>query len=111
MSRLPSIKTIAREFSYLSDEDVKKFRKILEDWAHRPIACLKKLNRLLCNYGIEYLEDRKDDQHNMYGIYFSNTGESYATTILYDMDKGRFFISSWGDVVEKNERRMKFLHN
>jgi hypothetical protein len=105
MTRLPSIKTIAKEFSHLSDEDVKKFRKILEDWEHKPIACLKKLDRLLCNCGIEYLDDCRDDQYGSYGVYYSNPGDSYVATIFYDVDKGRLFISSWGDVVEKNERR------
>lgn len=34
------------------------------------------------------------------GITYLNTGDSYEPTILFDSDKERFFVASWGDIVE-----------
>lgn len=103
--RLPSLKTISKEFPYLHPEDVKKVRKTLENYCHQPIKCLKKLNLLLEGCGIEYISDRRDSDVEIYGIEYVNLGDSYVATFCYDRDSGRLFISSWGDIVEKNSKR------
>lgn len=35
-------------------------------------------------------------------LLYCNTGETYQTTILYDICQDRFFIGNWGDWAEKN---------
>jgi hypothetical protein len=34
---------------------------------------------------------------------YCNTGDSYATTILYDYRAGKYRLTSWGDFVERLE--------
>lgn len=36
---------------------------------------------------------------------YINTGDTYNTTILYDAVKERFYLTSWGDWIERNEKR------
>jgi len=38
-------------------------------------------------------------------VEYLNFGDTYATTVLYDYDRDLWFIESWGDWVEKAERR------
>ena len=35
---------------------------------------------------------------------YVNMGDTYVATILYDIEKGEFFVTSWGDWVEEYER-------
>lgn len=48
------------------------------------------IDQLLGTYGVEGDEN----------IEYCNTGDSYALTVIYH--EGRFKVSSWGDVVERN---------
>lgn len=105
--RLPSVKTI---LSSLADcrEDAVNIRKEMENClilTYRPLTLLQRVNRILGGHGIEYIADRRDDQHDSYGIEYINMGDSYIPTLCYDRDKDRIFISSWGDIVEKHPRR------
>lgn len=36
---------------------------------------------------------------------YVNRGDPYVATLLYDKQAGRFFVTGWGDVVERLERR------
>lgn len=36
---------------------------------------------------------------------YCNTGDSYATTIMYDYVAGKYRLTSWGDLVERFGRR------
>ncbi len=36
---------------------------------------------------------------------YCNTGDTYATTILYDYIAGKYRLTSWGDFVERFEKR------
>jgi hypothetical protein len=103
--RLPSLKTITKRFPHLNEDDVKEVRRILENYCHRPIVCLKKLNPVLDGCGIEYIADVADDYHDCHGLEFINMGDPYVSTFVYDHRTERLFISCLGDVVEKNPRR------
>jgi hypothetical protein len=39
-----------------------------------------------------------------HGVNYLNTGDTYDATILFRSDSERFWIGSWGDFVEHNER-------
>jgi hypothetical protein len=94
--RLPSLKTIATNFNYLNEDDVKEVRRILENYCHRPIVCLKKLNPVLEGCGIEYISDVADDQHDCHGLEYINMGDTYVSTFIYDHTTQRLFISCLG---------------
>lgn len=50
-------------------------------------------DHLLGTFGVETLG---------HGVYYCNTGETYDATLLYDARQGRFWVGSWGDLVEAN---------
>ena len=99
--RLPSIKTIEKSFPYLVKEDVKKIRKILETYCYSPRKCLSKIDKILETCGVEYIKDIRDNYIQELGVLYCNAGDTYATTIFYDYDKGNYYISCWGDIVER----------
>jgi hypothetical protein len=79
---------------------------ILERFAyHKPFKALKILDVLLDGFGVEYIASSNDTCFDYYGIEYINTGDTYSTTILYDRDKDKMFLCSWGDIVEN---RMNF---
>lgn len=53
------------------------------------------LNVICDSYGVEGIQDK-----NGYWLEYLNFGDTYDTTIIYY--KNRFFVSSWGDVVESS---------
>ena len=56
-------------------------------------------DRLLGTFGVEYLGG---------DIYYCNTGDTYDLTLLYDERVDRFFVGTWGSLVEANPRRYGF---
>jgi hypothetical protein len=67
---------------------------------------LEEANRLLKGFGVEatQCESCQVDKY-YYGIVllYVNMGETYETTFMYDTEKGRFLIGSWGDWFERHE--------
>ena len=53
------------------------------------------MDKALDTFGVEGLAE--------YEIEYLNTGETYAETIVYDWDEGKFMLTSWGDVVEQKD--------
>jgi hypothetical protein len=64
------------------------------------------LDAELEGYGVEAIEGRYVDRYNqnIQAIY-SNQGDTYTTTILYDNERGKYLITSWGDWIERHGRR------
>ena len=108
--RLPSIKTIAKEFPTLPREGVKKVREILERYCYSPGKCLREIDKIIETCGLEYIEstEDKDNYRKNSGILYCNAGDTYATTFLYDYRKGRYYISCWGDMIEKYPKRFGY---
>ena len=104
MTRLPSIKTIENSIADCR-EDAIEIRKLMEAHCYFPGRLLRKVNAFLGLHGVEYINSVDDKVHESYGLSYINTGDTYITTLCYDHKSGRIFISSWGDVVEKNPRR------
>ena len=68
---------------------------------------LDSFNSELSGYGIEAIRcDTVWDSYycDICALYV-NMGDTYASTILYDTVKGKFYITTFGDFVEKNERK------
>jgi len=66
---------------------------------------LKIIDAVLGNFGVEYVESNEDDYHRKEGLDYSNTGDSYAATVIYDYGRGKWEVTSWGDIVEYDEKR------
>ena len=115
MSNLPSIKTIQTALS-CTNEIAKKIRLIFEgnlDPCEAHIQCanwvkscynepsrhekmLFAIDCLLDNHGVEYLECKGGRNYS-----YSNTGDTYALTVIRDHRNARWIVASWGDLVEK----------
>lgn len=62
-------------------------------------------NKLMNEFGVEYIAHREDSHRGAFGLEYVNTGDTYKTTLIYNLESGRFLISSWGDIVERNQKK------
>jgi hypothetical protein len=115
---LPSVKTLDSAFPGHG----KELRKVLEmnrsqlsehpAGAARLSAChnppktydlrLHVLDSIAETCGVEYIAHKDDTFHEVYGLEYLNTGDTYTRTIIYDHNKSRYLVSSWGGIVERN---------
>jgi hypothetical protein len=65
---------------------------------------LSALNELLECFGVEAFNSRESRMHAI--AEYLNTGDTYSTTILFRHDTGTFRLTSWGDFLEANEKRL-----
>jgi len=72
-------------------------------------TALDEVNRALDAHGIEALrhEGTWDSYYGDTVALYVNTGETYAPTVLYDIDSDTFEVTSWGDWYEAFERRQE----
>jgi len=105
MRSIPSTKTI---LSRLKDsQKAVQLRTLFVDWKNHDIKSRKMLeeaNGILGGHGVEYIRAPEDDQHGAHGAYYVNMGDTYDTTILLDLQRGRIWVTGWGDWLEAEER-------
>ncbi len=65
-----------------------------------PSRRLRAIDRLLGMHGIESVRTRNGE----HGFSYANTGDSYACTVVL-FASGTFRVSSWGDIVERDNGR------
>jgi hypothetical protein len=95
----------------LSPDNFPSVRKWEAECHNRPrraerIFCA--LNELLRGFGVEPVRGA-DWRGGYYGdivAQYVNMGDTYDATILQDTDSGQFSITSLGDFVERNEKRL-----
>lgn len=89
-----------------STRSYESVRKWLEQCHNEPTLTERRmcaLNEILEGHGVEAIFHGSDPMHP--DAVYVNMGETYAATILYDYRSGTFKVTSWGDWVEKQERR------
>jgi hypothetical protein len=65
----------------------------------RTTVALHAMNDIMGTHGVEGLgPGRSGDYAPPYE--YLNTGDTYASTLVFDRDKDRLFISSWGNIAE-----------
>ena len=96
MKRAPSMKALRAAFPSLTDEDFKAVRAAIH--ADKKMIAV---DLALKNHGVEYIHDRHGDVVAAY----SNSGDTYAATILRDRATGNYRLTTLGDFVECYERR------
>lgn len=110
--RLPSVKTIhAGLDQHLVHEGratAGEVRAALERvYGKRAInEELQIISQMLGGHGVEAI--RGDEFDSYWGdtvAVYVNMGDTYTTTVLFDVDKGKFEITSYGDWIEREERR------
>ena len=64
------------------------------------------INEILGGYGIEAIRDNKwSHYHQDIGLTYVNMGDTYTMTVCYDTRSDKWILSSWGDIIERNEKR------
>lgn len=97
---IPSVKTLSQ--LPITAEQAKLLRRIMVE-ADRPTRMENALviaDEMMCTHGVEGFR----------GLSYCNTGETYNVTLMVDWRAdggGRFLVGSWGDFVERNERRFR----
>lgn len=61
------------------------------------------LNEILDGYGVEVISE--DTSNLEVHAEYINLGDTYTTTLLYDYTRQKWFVTSWGDWVEYQERQ------
>lgn len=80
----------------VTEDDAKEIRHIWRTVTNRREA-RDAINNVLRTHGVEYLGvHRRTADH----VYYCNTGETYATTVIFSGLRMR--VACWGDMVEKN---------
>lgn len=100
----PSVATLARAgFSRTQANDLRDKMDGLSVF-----TVLKAADKMLDGHGVEYIESLTDTSRNREGLSYVNMGDTYMTTLIYDHRSGRFVVSSWGDIVERDSKRFGY---
>lgn len=106
--RSPMIKTLMENLG-LEKSEAKKLKALMANiscWSEHDAIdkALNYANKVLKGYGIEAI--RTTEHYNRYyqdiGLLYVNLGDTYKTTLCYEVEKEYFFVSSFGNWVESN---------
>lgn len=100
----PSIKKLA--LLGISAEQARVIRGLIHD--NKPSRALRLANDAMNCHGIEAVRDEDDYLFNNATDYV-NTGDTYATTLIFDRSSWRVFVGTIGDFIEAAERRGRRL--
>lgn len=101
-------KNLAAAFPELPRADVKRLADMIKHaGSHRSVdEALNMADTLLNGHGIEAIRGGS----NRGGYYmdiealYVNMGDAYANTVLYDVARDKFYVTTYGDWVEARER-------
>ena len=113
---VPSIKTI-KEFLDVEQNEaftIREAMKIADAEYGRARAdavdtALDVIDDILDAHGVEAIRGNYHVSNYYYDAValYVNMGDSYNGTVLYDTEKEKFYVTTYGDWVERNERRYK----
>jgi hypothetical protein len=65
------------------------------------------VNEYIRGHGVEAIRGDYHVDNYYFDIValYVNTGDAYSPTLLYETDTDRFMLTTWGDWVERNERK------
>jgi len=114
----PSVKTLSRGMPV---EQARRIRRKYESLRNTQISdrqlvdrTLEEADQMMNGSGVEAIHAEKwpgpryfSDRNYYYDIamLYVNLGDTYATTLYYDVSSDNFRVGSWGDFVEAKERQ------
>jgi hypothetical protein len=113
----PSPVSMARTFRDLSLKDAKKIRELMDDYHDMQLVTggvisdvMRKIDDLLDGFGVEHISppegyaqwSRGGEFYNTIGVY-SNQGDGYAPTIVWDVEEDEFHLTTWADWLQQWE--------
>lgn len=96
MRSAPSLKALAAAFPQIERAALVEVRSCI----HRDVG-MQAIDRLLENHGVESVLDR----NGAIVARYSNSGDTYAPTVLQDWKLMNYRLTTLGDYVEAYERR------
>jgi hypothetical protein len=131
MTRIPSINEIAKRIEYIDRPKARLIRKLMEavysgdvdalnpaEWpvrrldslAKRASRALELIDDVLDTCGVESIRHESYDGGYWGDVVASycNTGDTYASTILFDTERDVFYVTSYGDWLEGAERTRRY---
>jgi hypothetical protein len=93
--RSASIKKLM-QIKDVTEKEAKKIKQVWRTVGNRKNA-REMIDKILQTYGVEYLgQNKRNSEH----VYYCNTGDTYATTIIFI--GFNLIVACWGDLVERN---------
>lgn len=106
-SRSASIKALS-EWLRITPAQASSLKTAIDSASHGPKAedAMILADRFMEAHGVEAIEGEWVDGYygNIVASYV-NTGDTYNPTLLHESETGRFILTSWGDWVERNQKR------
>lgn len=100
-----SIKKISAHFSDSTGvwgELIQRALKLHEAGYSTVEDVLRNVNAIIGAHGVEALSAPHDDGTPNPIAYYVNTGDTYSATLLWDVRKKRFELTTWGDWYERS---------
>jgi hypothetical protein len=97
--RIPSLKALCDAFPQSEPAALSAWRATAARGNYR--AALHKADSVISGHGGESI---RCPRRGLLAVYV-NTGDTYSTTLLYNVASGAWRITTWGDYVEAFERR------
>ena len=94
-SSRPSAKALSQ---IVSDAEAKELRNLMESASVAHV--LRAADRMMDGFGVEYIRSSNDTVRTPDGLDYVNMGDTYDLTLVYDHNKGKYVVTSWGDIVE-----------
>jgi len=96
----PSAKRLGEGLG-ISSADAESLKGMMD--AGRSVsAVLASADMAMRGFGIEYIASNEDTMRTQDGLVYVNMGDAYSTTLIYDYGKGKYLVTSWGDIVERD---------
>jgi hypothetical protein len=95
----PSVKTLSQ---VVTPAEAKELRNMMEYTG--PTGVLRAASRMMDGFDVIYLNSRNDTMRTPDGLEFVNMGDTYDLTLAYDHGKGKYLVTTWGDIVEADAR-------
>jgi hypothetical protein len=89
---------------HLNPMEIPKLEFLFRDFYRHPGQIFTKLialNHLLDGFGVEAIREEKSGMGKVVAEYV-NMGDTYNATILYNVKSQNFYVTTWGDFVERN---------
>jgi len=102
MVRGPSIESLRKKLK-LKKIEAKSLKEHMNELD--PERTMKIANKYMRGYGVEAVRDENiwiGHYWQNTGLLYVNKGDTYDTTLVYDTEKNKFDIMSWGDWAERN---------
>ncbi len=103
-----TVAEIDKAFRDIDTDTAKEVKKLMvyPGSASKAETNIEKIDKLIEHHGVEVI--RGEDVHDSYFqdaiALYSNSGDSYAPTIIYDIEDKEYLLTTVGDYQEKKEK-------